>query len=86
MAVTYDNNYIGYSCGFNSNGWVVVHFPAVGGVGTHLIDLYPLYYNLQPSFAGTTYGARPVIDLEDKRSCICTWLFTAISSLLNQDR
>lgn len=68
MAVTYDNNYIGYSCGFNSNGWVVVHFPAVGGVGTHLIDLYPLYYNLQPSFLGTTYGARPVIDWKNNEA------------------
>ena len=62
MAVVYDNNYVGYGCGFNSNGYVVIHIPAVNGLGTHIIDLYPLYYTNQPSFANTPYGMLPALD------------------------
>ncbi|MCL4486654.1 MAG: hypothetical protein M1570_00805 [Chloroflexi bacterium] len=41
---TYDNAYMGYACGFNSQGDVVIHFTASGAAGTHLIDLYPGIY------------------------------------------
>lgn len=41
---TYDNAYMGYACGFNSNGDVVINFPATGPPGVHLIDLYPGIY------------------------------------------
>jgi hypothetical protein len=61
MAVTYDNNYIGYGCGFNSNGYMVVHLIATGAPGTHIIDLHPVLYVFQPSFANTPYGALPVL-------------------------
>lgn len=44
VAVTYDNAYIGYACGFNSQGDVTINLRATGGVGTHLIDLYPMIY------------------------------------------
>ncbi len=44
VAVTYDNAYIGYACGFNSNGDVTINLVATGGPGTHLIDLYPMIY------------------------------------------
>lgn len=37
---TYDNGYMGYACGFNSQGDVVVNFTAAGSPGTHLIDFY----------------------------------------------
>ena len=40
VGVDYDNSYIGYGCGFNSNGDVLLHINATGGPGTHLIDLY----------------------------------------------
>ena len=62
MAVTYDNSFIGYGCGFNSNGYMVIHFPAVGKPGTHIIDLHPLYYTNQPSYANTPYGMLPLLD------------------------
>ncbi len=42
--VTYDNAYMGYACGFNSQGDVVVNFTAAGAPGTHLIDFYPSIY------------------------------------------
>ncbi|MBW4029951.1 MAG: hypothetical protein HIU57_04635 [Acidobacteria bacterium] len=61
LGVDYDNSYIGYGCGFNSNGFMVVHLRATGGVGTHLIDLYPMLYSLSPSFANTPYGMVPYL-------------------------
>jgi hypothetical protein len=42
--VTYDNAYMGYACGFNSQGDVVVNFTAAGSPGVHLIDFYPGIY------------------------------------------
>jgi hypothetical protein len=41
---TYDNGYMGYACGFNSKGDVVVNFTAAGAPGVHLIDFYPGIY------------------------------------------
>jgi hypothetical protein len=61
MAVTYDNSYVGYGCGFNSNGYMVIHIRATGAPGTHIIDLHPLLYTQQPSFANTAYGMVPVL-------------------------
>jgi hypothetical protein len=43
-AVTYDNAFIGFACGFNSNGDVTINLQASGQPGTHLIDLYPAIY------------------------------------------
>lgn len=61
LAVTYDNSFIGYGCGFNSNGYVVIHLRATGAPGTHIIDLHPVMYTNQPSFANTPYGMSPVL-------------------------
>ncbi|MGD0054341.1 MAG: hypothetical protein ABSC34_02750 [Acidimicrobiales bacterium] len=61
VGVDYDNSYIGYGCGFNSNGDVVLNLIATGAPGTHLIDLYPMLYSLSPSFASTPYGMVPVL-------------------------
>jgi hypothetical protein len=43
-AITYDNNYIGYACGFYSRGDITMNMVATGAPGTHLIDLYPAIY------------------------------------------
>ena len=61
MAVTYDNSYVGYGCGFNSDGYMVIHTRATGAPGTHIIDLHPVMYTYQPSFANTQYGMLPVL-------------------------
>ena len=61
IAVDYDNSYIGYGCGFNSNGDVVLQPRRHGRAGTHLIDMYPLLYTQQPSYANTPYGMVPVL-------------------------
>jgi hypothetical protein len=42
--VVYDNSYIGYACGFNSQGDVEIDLQATGGPGWHFIDLYPGIY------------------------------------------
>ena len=46
---TYDNAYMGYVCGFNSRGDVIVNFTASGEPGQHLIDLYPGIYQGPPT-------------------------------------
>lgn len=42
--VVYDNSYIGYACGFNSQGDVEIFLKATGAPGWHFIDLYPGIY------------------------------------------
>ncbi len=61
IAVDYDNSYIGYGCGFNSNGDTVMNFVATGKPGVHLIDMYPLLYTQQPSYTNTPYGMVPML-------------------------
>ena len=46
---TYDNRYMGYACGFNSQGDVVINFTATGEPGQHIIDLYPGIYQGPPT-------------------------------------
>jgi hypothetical protein len=42
-----DNGFIGYECGFNSGGDVVVRLRAPGRIGVHYVDLYPTIYRGQ---------------------------------------
>lgn len=46
-AVTYDNSYIGYVCGFSTAGDIQFSVMATGAPGTHIIDLYPTIYKGQ---------------------------------------
>jgi len=48
-AATYDNAYMGYVCGFNSQGDVIFTFKAAGEPGIHLIDLFPGIYQGPPT-------------------------------------
>jgi len=48
-AATYDNAYMGYACGFNSQGDVTFTFRAAGEPGIHLIDLFPGIYQGPPT-------------------------------------
>ena len=61
LAVDYDNSFVGYACGFNSNGDMVVDMYATGGPGTHIIDLYPQLYTNQPSYSNTQFGMVPFL-------------------------
>ena len=60
-AVLYDNSYIGYGCGFNSNGDVQIKVTATGQPGTHLIDLYPMLYSQNPVYTTAVYGMVPFL-------------------------
>jgi hypothetical protein len=51
----YDNSYMGYACGFNSQGDVVINFTAAGAPGVHLIDLYPGIYQGPQDFQQQLY-------------------------------
>ena len=42
--ITYDNGYVGYVCGFNTAGTVIVNIIAPGAPGYHTIDFYPRIY------------------------------------------
>lgn len=44
FTIDYDNSYVGYACGFNSQGDVVIHLTATGQPGWHYIDLRPAIY------------------------------------------
>ncbi len=48
-AATYDNAYMGYVCGFNSQGDVTFTFKAAGEPGMHVIDLFPGIYEGPPT-------------------------------------
>ena len=61
IAVDYDNSYVGYACGFNSQGDTLINLTATGEPGTHLIDMYPLLYTQQPSYSNTPYGMIPML-------------------------
>ena len=52
---TYDNAYMGYACGFNSHGDVIINFVAAGQPGVHLIDLYPGIYQGPPTESQLLY-------------------------------
>ncbi|MGB7587741.1 MAG: hypothetical protein WBM00_03445, partial [Solirubrobacterales bacterium] len=64
IAVDWDNSYVGYACGFNSNGDVEAHVLATGRPGIHLIDMYPVLYTQQPSYGETPYGMVPFLAFE----------------------
>lgn len=64
FAVTYDNRYIGYGCSFNSNGYTVFKLRAIGAPGTHIIDLRPVLYTLNPNFTKTPYGMLPLLSAD----------------------
>jgi hypothetical protein len=48
-----DNGYMGYACGFNSQGDVAITIRAPGRIGRHYVDLYPTIYTGQILGPGT---------------------------------
>jgi hypothetical protein len=64
IAIDWDNSYVGYACGFNSNGDIEAHVLATGRPGVHLIDMYPVLYTQQPSYGETPYGMAPFLAFE----------------------
>lgn len=40
----YDNSYVGFACGFNSQGDIQIYLPLAGEPGIHYVDFYPAIY------------------------------------------
>ncbi len=71
--VLLDNGYIGYGCGFNSQGDVTIHLKAPGREGTHYLGIYPSIYQgsvVSPGGpttpdANATYLQLPMLNVAD---------------------
>lgn len=61
LAVTVDNAYIGYVCGFFSAGDTVLEMIATGEPGTHIVDLTPTIYKQQKGGNDIWYGGTPFL-------------------------
>lgn len=42
--MVYDGAYMGFACGFNSQGDIQIPFPLTGAPGVHFVDIYPGIY------------------------------------------
>jgi hypothetical protein len=62
---TYDNAYMGYACGFNTQGDVVINFTAAGAPGVHVIDLYPGIYQGPPGEQQQLYRLPQLTNADD---------------------
>ncbi len=69
-----DNGFLGYGCGFNSQGDVTIHLRAPGQSGWHFISLYPAIYQGELSGPGApadtatanaTYLQVPMLHFQD---------------------
>lgn len=68
-----DNGYIGYGCGFNSQGDVTIHLKAPGAEGTHYLGIFPSICQCSvvspggPTMpdANATYPQLPALDVAD---------------------
>ena len=61
LAVTVDNAYIGYVCGFFSAGDTQLDLIASGEPGTHIVDFFPTVYKQQKGGNDIWYGATPFL-------------------------
>lgn len=59
LAVTVDNSYIGYACGFFSAGDTLIDLIASGEPGTHIVDVTPTIYKQKGS--DQWYGGTPFL-------------------------
>lgn len=63
LAVLYNNSYVGYICGFNTQGTITLKLVATGEPGYQFIDIYPSIYKgqqIQPN-----YYLRPMLTYRD---------------------
>lgn len=63
LAVLYNNSYMGYICGFNSQGTITLKLVATGQPGYQFIDIYPSIYKGQQT--QPTYYLRPMLTYRD---------------------
>lgn len=63
LAVLYNNSYMGYICGFNSQGTINLKLIATGDPGYQFIDIYPSIYKGQQT--QPNYYLRPMLTYRD---------------------
>ena len=78
VTVDYDNSYIGYACGFNSQGNVTVTVIASGSPGLHTIDVYPaIWWGTSTPVAQLTAEYRyPLLTPQDHPELMPSFHFT----------
>lgn len=85
VTLDYDNNYLGYACGFNSQGNVTMFITATGAPGIHDIDIYPSTwfgpvtssnYQLLPSGGQQVNYAQPLLTPFDHPELMPSFHFT----------
>ena len=78
VAIDYDNSYIGYACGFNSQGNVTVTVTASGQPGLHTIDIYPsIWWGTSTPAAQLTAEYRyPLLTPQDHPALMPSFHFT----------
>jgi hypothetical protein len=77
-AIDYDNSYIGYGCGFYSQGNVTFYLTVTGAPGIHTIDVYPAVWwgpSSQAAQIDVTYRA-PLLTPQDHPSLMPSFHFT----------
>ncbi|HEY7062075.1 MAG TPA: hypothetical protein VII06_11390 [Chloroflexota bacterium] len=65
LNLTYDNAYLGYACGFTSQGDVLVTLTATGAPGVHTIDFYPGLFKGPPDMPQQLYRLPQLTYLDD---------------------
>jgi hypothetical protein len=63
--LVYDNAYVGYACGFNTQGDVLIHLRATGEPGWHFVDLYPAIYKGEETRGRNNFRIPQLTAVED---------------------
>jgi hypothetical protein len=84
VVIDYDNSYVGFACGFNSQGNITVTIPAVGAPGIHTIDLYPSIYLGPPEPSQIMVYRYPLMTPYDQPERVPSFHFTFLITSGNQ--
>jgi hypothetical protein len=76
VVIDYDNSYMGFACGFASQGNITVTIPAVGAPGLHTIDLYPSIYLGPPEPSQIMIYRYPIMTPYDQPEQVPSFHFT----------
>jgi hypothetical protein len=83
VAVDYDNSFVGYACGFSSQGNITVVLTATGSPGIHTIDLYGSIW-LGPAPPGTIAEYRyPILTPYDHPEKVPSFHFSFLITSVN---
>jgi hypothetical protein len=84
VAIDYDNAFVGYACGFNSEGNITVTIPAAGSPGIHTVDLYPSIYLGPPPPSAIPVYRYPLVTPYDHPEKVPSFHFSFLITSGNQ--